>query len=298
VVVEGFRAWHLQSPRAAELKVAVPASLVSDTPHPREKTAKLGTIARICAIFGISEILLYPDDPQRNQAQELDFCQRILSFVETPQYLRKRIFGLHPSLKFTGILPPLQSPNHNVPAEIGKCKVGDFRDGVVVGGDKSELDVDVGLGRTLKCFGSIPVGSRVTVRITNLGKILAGEVVPDSEKPDNWGYRMKVSQLRLGELMKESQAELKVGTSRYGTPVAEIWVNLIRSLNSATSMLVVFGSPKRGLLDVLKDEGLMPKDVFNYFINTVPGQNVATVRTEEAMLTSMSLLNLARHLQA
>lgn len=158
----------MQSPTAAELKVAVPASLVSDTPHLREKTAKLGSIARICAIFGISEIVLYPDDPKRNQEQELDFCQRILSFAETPQYLRKRIFGLHPSLKFTGILPPLQSPNHNVPAEIGKCKVGDFRDGVVVGEGKSELDVDVGLGRTIKCSGSIPVGSRVTVRITTL----------------------------------------------------------------------------------------------------------------------------------
>jgi predicted SPOUT superfamily RNA methylase MTH1 len=283
------------TPRTAGLRVAVPASLVSDTPHLREKTAKLGAIARTCAIFGVSEIILYPDDPQRNQRQELDFCQRILDFVETPQYLRKRLFGLHPSLKFTGILPPLQSSNHNVTSDIGKCNIGDLRDGVVVGERKSELEVDVGLGRTLNCSGTLPVGSRATVRITNLGKTLIGEIVPESEKPNNWGYRVKGSRLGLGRLVKESQVDLRIGTSRYGASIIDLWTSLAHSLSTASSVIVAFGSPKRGLLDILKDEGTTPKDVFDYFINTVPGQNVNTLRTEEAMLTSLSLLNFARH---
>ena len=285
----------MQTPRICKLRVAVPASLVSDTPHLREKTAKLGSIARTCAIFGVSEIVLYPDDPRHDQKQEFDLCKLILGFIETPQYLRKRMFGLHPDLKFTGILPPLQAPPHNVSSDLGKCRVGDIRDGVIVGSRKSELELDVGLGRILKSSGTFPVGSRVTLRITSLGRFLAGDIVPDSEKPVNWGYRVRTSALGLAELISNSHADLKIGTSRYGTSIAQIWPSIAHSLITASSVVVAFGSPKNGLQDILKAEGTTAKDVFNYFINTVPVQNVTTVRTEEAILISLSLLNLARH---
>jgi hypothetical protein len=56
--------------------------------------------------------------------------------------------------------------------------------------------------------------------------------------------------------------------------------------------LIVFGSPKRGLQEILKQEGKTPEEAFDYFINTVPNQNVSTVRTEEAILISLGILNL------
>ncbi|MGA8855782.1 MAG: putative RNA uridine N3 methyltransferase, partial [Candidatus Bathyarchaeia archaeon] len=93
-----------------KLCVAIPASLVADTPHLREKTAKLGTIARACAIFGTHEIILYSDGAQQERGEDMQLCEQILGFIETPQYLRKRLFGLSPSLKYAGILPPLQIP--------------------------------------------------------------------------------------------------------------------------------------------------------------------------------------------
>jgi len=36
--------------------------------------------------------------------------------------------------------------------------------------------------------------------------------------------------------------------------------------------------------------------VFDYFVNTVPGQQTVTVRTEEAIFVTLGLLNLARKL--
>ncbi len=48
-----------------------------------------------------------------------------------------------------------------------------------------------------------------------------------------------------------------------------------------------------GLSDVLNQEGKTPGETFD-FINTVPNQNVATMRTEEALLTSLALLNIMR----
>jgi hypothetical protein len=58
--------------------------------------------------------------------------------------------------------------------------------------------------------------------------------------------------------------------------------------------LVAFGSPRLGLKEILVQEGKSPDDVFNFFVNTVPGQNVATVRTEEAVFISLGVLNAMR----
>ena len=84
-----------------KLSVAVPASVISDIPHLREKTGRLGAIARACSIFGVNEIILYPDDAGRDQKADLELCGEILNFLETPQYLRKRLFRLSPNLRFT-----------------------------------------------------------------------------------------------------------------------------------------------------------------------------------------------------
>jgi predicted SPOUT superfamily RNA methylase MTH1 len=43
-------------------------------------------------------------------------------------------------------------------------------------------------------------------------------------------------------------------------------------------------------------EKLDPKDVFNYFVNKAPDQQTVTVRTEEAILLSLGILNLAAKL--
>ena len=55
----------IQNRALAAISVAIPASLISDTPHLREKTAKLGVLARACSIFGVNEIVIYLDDERR-----------------------------------------------------------------------------------------------------------------------------------------------------------------------------------------------------------------------------------------
>ena len=167
--------------KGPSLSVAIPASLVADTPHLREKTAKLGSVARACAIFGVREVILYPDDLRRDRPEDMQFCAELLSFIETPQYLRKRLFKLSPSLKFAGILPPLQIPSHDVPRSIRDCRQGDLREGVVVAQRGETLAVDVGLEHTLECRGEISVGTRITVRLSTTEKSLIGEIVDPSK---------------------------------------------------------------------------------------------------------------------
>jgi predicted SPOUT superfamily RNA methylase MTH1 len=289
-----MRGWLLLTGEVHVVKrfsVAIPGSVVSDTPHLREKTAKLGAIARACSIFGVTEIILYPDDQHRDQAADLQFCSDILTYIETPQYLRRRLFKLSPTFRFTGILPPLQIPSHNVPSSLAEVKVGDFRDGVVVARNGSYVGVDAGLQETVKCQGTHRVGERVTLQFIELRKELRGEIVEASKISIYWGYRVTRSKFPLASTIERERFELKVGTSRYGTPVEEVWSEISKSLNSVESVLVTFGSPRMGLPEILSQEGRNPNGLFHFFVNTVSGQQVATVRTEEALFITLGILN-------
>ena len=128
-----------------KLAIAIPASVISDTPHLREKTSKIGLIGRAAAIFRVDEIIVYPDNPKANQSRDLDFIALLLSYLETPQYLRKRLFKLEPSLQFAGILPPLRTPHHPVSSKTRDLKTGEYREGLVLSQAKEGLLVDIGV---------------------------------------------------------------------------------------------------------------------------------------------------------
>jgi predicted SPOUT superfamily RNA methylase MTH1 len=256
----------------SRLSVAIPDSLVTDTPHLREKTAKLGTVARACAIFGVHEIILYQEDAQRERLEDGNLCTELLRFLETPQYLRKRLFKLSPSLKFAGILPPLQIPSHDVPRSIRECKKGDVREGVVVAKRGESLEVDAGLERTIECRGQDPVGTRITVRMTSAEEIPVGEIENASKISIYWGYRVRQAKFSLGTLLEKERYDLRIGTSRYGTNVLDVWSQVVTSMRNGGSVLVAFGSPKLGLTEILSQDGVTP-------------------RTEEAMIISLAILN-------
>lgn len=92
-------------------------------------------------------------------------------------------------------------------------------------------------------------------------------------------------------MFQREEFDLRIGTSRYGTPVEELWSEISKSLSNVESVLIVFGSPRRGLLEILSQEGKKPTDLFHFFVNTVPSQQVATVRTEEALFITLGMLN-------
>ena len=60
-----------------KLAIAIPASTISDTPHLREKTSKIGLIGRAAAIFRVDEIIVYPDNPKTNQRERPGFYRAV-----------------------------------------------------------------------------------------------------------------------------------------------------------------------------------------------------------------------------
>jgi len=119
------------------LCIAIPASVVSDTPHLREKTSKIGMIGRAAAIFRVDEIVIFPDSPRDIQKTEMDLVSTLLSYLETPQYLRKSLFKLNPDLQYAGILPPLRTPHHPLNHRTKELRVGEFREAVTLSQKKA-----------------------------------------------------------------------------------------------------------------------------------------------------------------
>ncbi|MEM3437296.1 MAG: putative RNA uridine N3 methyltransferase [Nitrososphaerales archaeon] len=277
----------------SELWVAMPDSLVSDSSHLREKTSKLGMIGRACSIFGVSKIYIYKD-LSGNYEEDGEIMKTILEYMETPQYLRKRIFKQSKALTYAGLLPPLRTPHHKLEIPLSDVKVGDLREGVAIkSGDR--MLVDVGLSSLIPLDGRAEEGERLTVIFTSKHPDLKCRVAKKDEIKDYWGYKVKKVP-SLGKLVKSVKTDMTIFTSRKGRMITEVWLELINEVKRANSILIVFGSPKRGVFEILSDEKINPMQISKFTINVIPDQKTATVRTEEALFVSLAILNLAIHL--
>ena len=275
------------------LVVAVPASIISDTPHLREKTSKIGCIGRAAAIFKVNEIIVYADDPKVNQRRDLDLIAALLSYMETPQYLRKRLFELKPELQFAGILPPLRTPHHPLKGTIRDLKVGDYREGVTVSKASEGMLVDIGVEHpVLLPKAQADVNKRLTLKIAKVSGRVEVQVADRDEISEYWGYKASVERRSLGKLLEDQPFDLTIGTSKFAMRFQDAAERLAGKWKKANSILVLFGAPTRGLHEIAKDEGANLNNWVDFVLNTVPNQGTETVRTEEALLATLAILNV------
>jgi predicted SPOUT superfamily RNA methylase MTH1 len=275
-----------------KISIAIPASVVSDTPHLREKTSKIGFIGRTAAIFRIDEILLYPDMFKIDQTEDMDLIALLLSYVETPQYLRKRLFKLRPELQFAGVLPPLRTPHHPLNRQMEKLKVGEYREGVTVSKTNESVLVDIGVEQPALIHDTqLPMGKRITVKITEVDKRVEVELADKDEISEYWGYSVVVEKRPFGRMMNNRDFDLRIATSKYGVPFTDIAGKMVEKWKTAHGVLVAFGAPTHGLNEIAKEEGLNLSDIMDFVLNTIPEQGTETVRTEEALIASLAVLN-------
>jgi len=278
--------------RGFELSIAVPASLVSDIPHLREKSLKVGLIGRAAAIFRVDEIIIFPDLSDVDQSRDASLISVILSYMETPQYLRKRLFKIRPELRYAGILPPLRTPHHPLADRIRDLRVGEYRGGVVVSSARDGSLVDIGVERpVLVPDRRFQIDNRVTVRITEIGRRPRAALASRDEIEEYWGYRVTVKDIPFGQLVSKESFDLVVATSRYGIPIIEIEEELAGRWRESHRILVAFGAPTEGLQEIVAREDLELDGIADFIVNMIPDQGTETVRTEEAVYASLALLN-------
>ena len=313
----------------------------------RELQALLaGQIARALAVFCVDEVVIYDDgqfqaqnDPSNNARHIIDhqqsakmytgytdpdyFLAHILSYLESPPYLRKSLFPMHPDLQHAGMLPSLDMPHH-----LKKTEWCQYREGVTKsareGQDKKSNGdvhrmktlVHTGLSQNVWVEGEIPENTRVTVkygheeeaRVPSSDTIIATPVAPSAPREEAgfyWGYSVRAAKSLsavLTECSFDGGYDLTFGTSERGKPISEL--QNADSKNIAVPnfkhMMIVFGGVAGLEVAVEADDELKkigvttPESMFDYWVNLVPGQGSRTIRTEEAVwLGLMGLREIA-----
>lgn len=276
-----------------KITIAIPASVISDTPHLREKTAKVGLIGRAAAIFRIREIIVYPDNAKANQTSDLDFVALLLNYLETPQYLRKRLFKIEARLQFAGILPPLRTPHHNISGKNEDLRVGEYREGLILSHEKEGLLVDIGVEHpALLRDRQHALGDRLTLQLVKVGERIEVQAVNREDVPTYWGYTVRVENRPFRQFGTRKEFDLTIATAREGEIFADISAEINKKWSYAKDVLIAFGAPSRGLHEIVRAEGSKLEEIVDFVVNMIPKQGTVTIRTEEALLASLSVLNM------
>ena len=323
-------------PRSHTVSLALPGSIIGNAQTHDFKTTLASNIARALAVFCIDEVVVYNDGTSSSHrsinGNTVDhgaadaasgytaysdpdhFLAHVLSYLETPPHMRRRLFPYHPNLRSAGSMPSLDMPHHLRSDEW--CR---WRDGVVLGhangvalaekehnskkrkrGDE-ESRVDAGLGATVRVQGDIPENTRVTLDLgetepdSNVKELAASAVHPAAPREEEgyyWGYSVRRADSLsavLTECAFDGGYDFCIGTSERGEPIQNFldrglrdeqsqWQHLLMVFGGVAGLEVALGND-RELTRTVED----PDDLFDAYLNLVPNQGSRTIRTEEAI---------------
>ena len=170
------------------LSIAIPDSSLLDESTILNKTRKISTMARTCAIFKVNQIFIYQDGKQNKNDSAL--LSTSLKYLETPQYFRKDIFPKTQLLKYAGVLQPLNISSHLTTSNQKMIKIGDIRDALIIN-YKGKKFLDIGINKYIQYFGKMKSDTRIAIQIKTIQpELTAKEISRDSIK-DYWGYNVK-----------------------------------------------------------------------------------------------------------
>ena len=260
------------------LSIFVPASILAETKDLKLRTYKIGLIGRSAALFRVERIVIYSDNSEN---KEVKFISDVLTYMNTPQYLRKKVFPIIKELQYAGILPPLRTPHH--PTE--EVSQGDYRQGLTLKRTKKGTIVDIGADKLALCKEKLSVNKVLSFRVLKFGK----EIIIEPDKPEvYWGYKTLSTYKNLHESieMLKPKPDLVIGTSKYALPITSFLDEVKYSLKGSKRISILFGGPYSGLQDLIDQKEL------DFEVNTIPAQGTKTVRTEEAIIATLSIFNM------
>ncbi len=271
-------------------EIALPSSVVSIEHGLLLRTLKIYQIIRYASIFGTKKIIIYYDSfiPRTIDKKIKSLIKKIHNYLIIPPYLRKKLMPLDKDLKFVGALPPLRLNIYDVsmkprPNEIRVCLIRRRND---------KFTADCGLKKEVLIIdneSNIREGLGL-VRIIDTYRLIGKYI--DKYDPNVYLGPSIDFERSLKNIIERKQGTSTciIATSKYGViPKAE---DIRRALFNKSRLLVLFGSPYGGLYEIAENEGWELEDRIKYIWNTVPGQHVKTIRTEEALIITLGLINL------
>ncbi|KAI9904207.1 hypothetical protein N3K66_000736 [Trichothecium roseum] len=216
------------------VSVAIPSSLVTNLATADQRVSIPGRIARALAVFSVDEAIVFDDTPLSTRPRLLTdpnsytgdtdpthFLAHIISFLETPPFMRKSLFPFHPNLRLTAMLPSLDMPHHPNPKEWIN-----YREGVTVEGRTSTGKgtlVEVGLEQPVEIQEKIPLSTRLTLKFPDDESQSPKPVHPETPRTEGgyyWGYTVRKCSSLSGvftESPYEGGYDLSIGTSERGS---------------------------------------------------------------------------------
>lgn len=180
--------------------------------------------------------------------------------------------------------------------------ISTYREGVTLNRPTKEGKgsfVNAGMRKEVLCDKQLTPGVRVTLkmdphdaRTVHERKYMSGNIVspstPREEAGVYWGYTVRrapsFKQVFTDSTFKGGY-DLTVGTSERGEVVDDL------ELPAFKHLLIVFGGVKGLEFSLETDETITETEVellFDYYVNTCPAQGSRTIRTEEAILVTLS----------
>jgi methyltransferase len=272
-----------------DIWIAIPDSSLSDEQTNRGKTLKICQFARACSIFRVKKIFIYHDKTANTAERDVSLLLTVLRYLDTPQYLRKLLYPHKEELEYAGLLHPINAPHHRELQRIRDIKLGDVRVGVILK-VRGELHVDIGLSSLVGFKGSGFHGKKVNVKIVSTYPSLRGKEATEYDIKDKyWGYEVQET-YSLNKLLKSTSNTQIIITSKKGSPIEDKEAKILAPLKSLKNLLMVFGTPKKGVDEMLAVEG-GNIDAYEFVLNMFPFQATKTVRLEEAILGSLAIFN-------
>jgi len=269
------------------LEVALPDTSLTDCSDLRQKTAKMGTIGRALAVFKVERVIVYKTNAlSPRDRRDRDLLLRLLRYLDTPQYLRKRVFPHTPSLKYAGILPPLRTMSHPINANPSQVEESEMRWGI----RREDGKVDIGLTKGIDYPHPINNREMVLFRIIRTKPEIRIEKVQRTDTEIYFGFEIDDVDNLSDYLIRRGNAT-RIVFSREGVPFSRIRSSLASTIEGTTDVVSIFGGPTHGVRELGQTQLNSIKDNIDFWVNTIPDQGTETVRLEEAMIASLALLN-------
>lgn len=269
--------------RRVKLIVAIPGSVLRVDETLLLKAVKAGLLARSLAFFRVDECYIYRDPD--TQPRDVKILSSYLHYILVPPHLRKKAVPITRVLRASGVLPPLRTYNHIVSEEL---KEGDVLDGFVEDCSIDVCKVYLGKPGYGVIHGKFKPGSIITVKVVaktgdvyNLVRAEWGQVYT--------GFKIKLFKdlAQVVNQLRRDKATI-ILASKYGRCFSEIADKLKEAVAHSGKACIIFGGPYRCPYEYT-DRGL-----YDFIVNTIPRQGTLTVRTEEAIIATLSAMENSR----
>lgn len=267
------------------LTIAIPDTSLSDCSDLRQKTAKVGQIARALAIYRVDKVVVYKTNRSTpDQIQDSNLLVKLLRYLDTPQYLRRKVFPRSPALKFAGILPPLRTRSHPLNTKLSGLSEGEIRWGLQVHHGK----IDIGLERYINYPESISEREPTLFRVVKKIPSIRLKCITRKETEVYFGFEVEESK-DLTHYLKSENDSVRIGLSRNGVPYQRLKDAIESMAKSNQSVIIALGGPHYGIRDLIESKEDLKTNI-DFWTNTVQDQGTETVRLEEALHASLAII--------